>query len=308
MGDINRYRYQFHLLFVLFISGCATHHPATTPPITAEDVEKRGVIGVLGEPIGKVVVIYGRTLKNGADYDKGDGVFVRVAAVDDRVLPAPISIRILAREDARTEIVPPLNADVSLTGFETCYYTGIPNTLNYGGVQSTGYFLVSEFVLMDVQSPDLTATRPGISPSKPDAISIVDVSRQTVVGKLGKPFATPVEISGEIAGKVEDTGFFSWRIKAFVDRVDKAPLKHPVTIDVCGLWDSPAHEANEVSRQLQIGSGSDSPRPRERFTVLGYESGGYDGTPVAAASYFNARPADGLHFVTWFETGPMHTR
>jgi hypothetical protein len=299
---------------LVVIAGCAHCAPnpevSSTPitqTITVHDIETRGVIGALGEPIGNIIVICGPTRYNGDGYDEGDGTFVRVEEVEDRALPAPVFVRLHPLDDSSINISLPENTWVSVVGYETCYYTGIPRGL-HEAIPVADHFFLSEFVPLYIQTGYGPVTRPSTQPAKDNPVSIIEISRRGVIGKLGVPLGKLVYADGNLTQINYHEAENYWAFSARVDRVDGKMLSPPVEIELRGwYWSGRPGDSPDYYGLRQTGllkPGVEKPYVGMRFSIYGYEDGGFEGTPVGAALYL-ARPShEGLHFATYFSNWP----
>jgi hypothetical protein len=283
-------------LFVLFISGCCHQQPNPNAEISVAQIESRGVIGSLGEPIGTVVNLYTQLIP---ENDKGENVDARVNTVGNRVLPATVSIRLALHPNASKEIkLPDVGQPVVLTGYETCFYTGTPDEIMRKtgiSIQTTGYYFVSVFVVLDVQKESFASSQRSTRVARGNLISIVDISANGIVGQLGERLGTVMKISGLIASQSYDSVSERWKTWATVDRIDDRALSSPVGIKLFEWFISdPESDKSDVAKR----------KPGERFTYLGYETGGFVGTPRDALNYVLPSHRIGQHFETWFEVWP----
>jgi hypothetical protein len=282
-------------LFILFISGCCHQQPNPNAEISVAQIEARGVIGSLGEPIGRVVNLYTQVIP---ENDKGQDVDARVTSVGNRALPATVSIRLALHPNASKEIkLPDVGQPVELTGYETCFYTGTPNEIMRKtgiSIQTTGYYFASVFVVLDVQNETYSYPRPSTRASQGNQISIFEIGANGIVGQLGEHLGTVMKISGIITSHSYDSVIERWNTWATVDQIDDRALSSSVGINLLEVITDPDSGRSDVAKL----------KPGERFTYLGYESGGFVGTPRDALNYVLPSHRIEQHFETWFEVWP----
>jgi hypothetical protein len=255
---------------------------------TAQEIEQRGVIGALGIPVGKIAEMSGRMVVTPQFWSaKNDEVFLSVDMVSGRVLAAPVIMRLVVPEDLLKPVaLPKPGDDVSVTGFERCYYDGLSSDVA-PLIQTGAFRFTTDLVVLDLQDPYIPATQPA---TRPDPVSINEIVQRGVIGSLGKPLGDGMTVSGTVVDqpRVDEMGG-DWRGTVSVDRVDGVVLPHPVSIKV-GVRVADVSVAPATVGKL--------------VTLFGYETGGYEGYPEAAFSYLEPNAQEEMHFTTFFAAWP----
>ena len=100
--------------------------PQTQPAglISLLEVDQRGIAGVLGERLGKVITIHGTVVDGNTWNVKSavDKTYLRVDRVDKRELKPPVHVELV---DGRERVKSPAGSVVSLEGYETGGFSGI---------------------------------------------------------------------------------------------------------------------------------------------------------------------------------------
>jgi len=221
------------------LAGCSVKEnnrasPITTAP-TAKEINQRGVVGVLGIPVGKIAVIGGRAVFNPKFYSgKSEDVYLSVDVVSGHGLAAPVIMRLWVPKNISEPVALPKPGDsIMVTGFERCYYNGIPFNVVQPNVQAFGFGFTSDLVVLDIQDPYIPSTQPATQADKPDPISINEIVQRGVIGTLGKRLGDGMIISGTIVDQLRvDDMSGNWEANVEVDNVDGVPLSRPVSIRV----------------------------------------------------------------------------
>jgi len=131
------------------LGGCSATPNGAVVPIQAAALSKDGaVIGKLGIPLGKIVMIEGDVTEELYPGTKGAAPSIRVFAVDGRALREQVDLPFgwLFKRDK-----PAIKGRIKYPAYETGKFIGVPaGYYDYvGAVQTSGYFFMTELILLD---------------------------------------------------------------------------------------------------------------------------------------------------------------
>jgi hypothetical protein len=133
------------------LCGCSSSgSPATTSrEISVEEIRDKGVVGLLGLPLGTIVTVSGVAVPNTSlrKADEGEALFLKVVAVDGQPLAKPIEFPFRKAHDTVVASEPVIGKEFSYRGYETGGFEGVP--LNYGASwQTMGFHFSDEFLVL----------------------------------------------------------------------------------------------------------------------------------------------------------------
>jgi hypothetical protein len=145
------------ICFVLAFMCVASARQTTQsePPVTLEEIARRGIIGPLGAPLGTVVLIEGEVVPNTsrAKIDASVPLFLHITVVDGKALAEPIQYRFTQADDQVNVKRPKVGDKFRYRGYETGEFTGTPTSeLNRTLNATTEFHFATRFAIIEAKS------------------------------------------------------------------------------------------------------------------------------------------------------------